>query len=111
MTPFNIRIEDKTYEIHLSPQACVSTTRNMMALYHDYRTANPSKANVSFDEYLDIVSKQPHPENQVMEIVDEADEDDAEFIEMNDMLMQLRVHCLRKDAMIEALCDAIKAMR
>lgn len=112
MTLFNLEIEGKVYRIDLYPEVRAAITRNMMALYYDYRTVNPEKADISFDEYLDMVAKQPHPENQVVEIADDmADEDDTKFIEINEMLIAMREQLRHKDRMIESLCDAIKGMK
>lgn len=110
MTLFNLSIEGKTYTIDLFPEVRAAITRNTIALYENYRVANPD-SNLTLEEYLVIFERQAHPENQVMEIVDEMDEDDAEFIEINEMLMAMREQLRYKDVMIEALCDAIKAMK
>jgi hypothetical protein len=105
MTLFNLQIEDKIYRIDLYPEVRVSITRHMMQLYTDFCAVNPDK-QVTFDEYLNFVATQPHPENQVVEATDEDIEEDAE-----DVIATLCEQVRRKDVMIDALLEAIGKMK
>ena len=105
MTLFNLQIEDKIYRIDLYPEVRVSITRHMMQLYTDFCAVNPDK-QVTFDEYLNFVATQPHPENQVVEATDEDIEEDAD-----DVIATLCEQVRRKDVMIDALLEAIGKMK
>lgn len=105
MTLFNLQIEDKIYRIDLYPEVRVSITRHMMQLYTDFCAVNPDK-QVTFDEYLNFVATQPHPENQVVEATDQDIEEDAE-----DVIATLCEQVRRKDVMIDALLEAIGKMK
>lgn len=105
MTLFNLQIEDKIYRIDLYPEVRVSITRHMMQLYTDFCAVNPDK-QVTFDEYLNFVATQPHPENQVVEATDQDIEEDAD-----DVIATLCEQVRRKDVMIDALLEAIGKMK
>ena len=105
MTLFNLQIEDKIYRIDLYPEVRVSITRHMMQLYADFCAVNPDK-QVTFEEYLNFVATQPHPENQVVEATDEDIEEDAD-----DVIATLCEQVRRKDVMIDALLEAIGKMK
>ena len=105
MTLFNLQIEDKIYRIDLYPEVRVSITRHMMQLYTDFCAVNPDK-RLTFDEYLNFVATQPHPENQVVEATDQDIEEDAD-----DVIATLCEQVRRKDVMIDALLEAIGKMK
>ena len=105
MTLFNLQIEDKIYRIDLYPEVRVSITRHMMQLYTDFCAVNPDK-QVTFDEYLNFVATQPHPENQAVEATDDDIEEDAD-----DVIATLCEQVRRKDVMIDALLEAIGKMK
>lgn len=105
MTLFNLQIADKIYKIDLYPEVRVSITRHMMQLYTDFCAVNPDK-QVTFDEYLNFVATQPHPENQVVESTDEDIEEDVD-----DVIATLCEQVRRKDVMIDALLEAIGKMK
>ena len=65
MSLIDIIIEDKIYTIEIALNERVSITRHMMQLYTDFCAVNPDK-QVTFDEYLNFVATQPHPENQAV---------------------------------------------
>lgn len=105
MTLFNLQIEDKIYRIDLYPEVRVSITRHMMQLYTDFCAVNPDK-QVTFDEYLNFVATQPHPENQVVEATNDDIEEDTD-----DVIATLCEQVRRKDVMIDALLEAIGKMK
>ena len=105
MTLFNLQIEDKIYRIDLYPEVRVSITRHMMQLYTDFCAVNPDK-QVTFEEYLNFVATQPHPENQVVEATNEDIEENAD-----DVIATLCEQVRRKDVMIDALLEAIGKMK
>ena len=102
MTTFNLQLEDKIYKIDLYPEVRVAITRHMVQLYTEYCAVNPDK-QITFDEYLNLVESQAHPENQ-HQIVDADDFSDEEI---NILCDQMR----RKDKMIDALLEAIAKMK
>ena len=99
MTTFNLQLEDKIYKIDLYPEVRVAITRHMVQLYTEYCAVNP----VTFDEYLNLVESQAHPENQQQIVEAEELSDD----EINILCDQMR----RKDKMIDALLEAIAKMK
>ena len=103
MTLFNLQIENKIYKIDLFPKERVAITRHMIQLYTEFCVVNHDK-QVTFDQWLDMVESQSHPENQ-SQIVESADElsDD----EINILCDQMR----RKDKVIDALLEAIGKMK
>jgi hypothetical protein len=105
MTFFNLQIEDKIYKIDLYPEVRAAITRHMMALYADYCAVNPDK-QITFDEYLNLVEKQPHSENQVTDITDEIADDDIDL-----ELALLAESIKRKDYIIEALQQVISKIK
>lgn len=100
MTLVDITIEDKIYTIELALTDRIKITRNMMQLYIDYCVVHPDK-QVGFEEYLTIVGGQPHIENQADDIEENAD----------DVIATLCEQVRRKDAMIDALLEAIGKMK
>jgi hypothetical protein len=102
MTTFNLQLEDKIYKIDLYPEVRVAITRHMMQLYTEYCAVNPDK-QITFDEYLNLVESQAHPENhnQIVE-AEELSEDEVDI---------LRDQMRRKDKMIDALLEAIAKMK
>jgi len=103
MTLFNLQIENKIYKIDLYPEVRVAITRHMIQLYTEFCAVNHDK-RITFDEWLDMVESQSHPENQsqIVESVDELSDD-----EINILCDQMR----RKDKMIDALLEAIAKMK
>jgi hypothetical protein len=102
MTTFNLQLEDKIYKIDLYPEVRVAITRHMVQLYTEFCAVNPNKP-VTFDEYLDFVATQSHPENHSQIVEAEVISDD----EINILCDQMR----RKDKMIDALLEAIGKMK
>ena len=105
---FNLQIEDKIYKIDLYPEVRASITRHMMTLHADYCAVNPDK-QVTFDEYLGIVEKQPHPENQqqITDITDECQSEsdiDLELALLGEMIK-------RKDRIIDELLQTISKIK
>jgi hypothetical protein len=80
----------------------------MMTLHDDYCAVNPDK-QVTFDEYLSIVEKQPHPENQIVtDITDDVANDEIEY-DIDVALLNEAIK--RKDYIIDTLLQTISKIK
>lgn len=105
---FNLQIEDKIYKIDLYPEVRAAITRHMMTLHADYCAVNPDK-QITFDEYLALVEKQPHPENQIAtDITDDVADSEIEY-DIDVALLNEAIK--RKDYIIDTLLQTISKLK
>lgn len=105
---FNFSLNGKEYSMDLSPESRVAVTRHLLKLYKEYCVANPTE-NISFEEYLALVERSPHPENEPPQ---DDDDDDEGTIEDDLIAYGAQQESLRrKDLLVEGLIELIRRIK
>lgn len=98
---FDFDLDGKKYTMDLSLGLKIEIVRDMMKLYEDFCTANPT-SQIDFVAWLKLIEVQPHPE---------APPDDGdEYIDEED-LVALAEALKRKDRMIDVLLEALGKLK